>query len=70
MNKGMGLNAIDANLDLVPFDSISNPGKSVRDNNPITRLASQNRKPNVNAGNMRPEIDSFFIDRNDVKSKQ
>lgn len=40
MNKGMGLNAIDANLDLVPFDSISNPGKSVRDNNPITRLAS------------------------------
>jgi hypothetical protein len=34
-----GLNNIDANLDLVPFDSISNPGGTAKDTNPITRLA-------------------------------
>jgi hypothetical protein len=33
-----GLNNLDANLDLQPFDSISNPARSTRDQNPITRL--------------------------------
>ena len=66
-NKPRGLNNLDANLDLAPFDSISNPNKSARETNPITRLAAQNRK--VIGGNMRPEIDSFYNDRTDVRNK-
>ena len=70
LNKVKGLNALDANLDLVPFDSISNPGRSVRENNhPITRLASNNRRIVAAGGNARPEIDSFYNDRNDVRAK-
>lgn len=73
-NKIRGLNNLDANLELAPFDSISNPGRSARDsglNNPITRIAANNKKPlNLIGGNARPEIDSFYLDRNDVKYKQ
>lgn len=70
--KPRGLGALDANLDVAPFDSISNPNRSAGGpNNPVTRLASL-RKPAVGgpvAGNMRPEIDSFYNDRNDVVNK-
>jgi hypothetical protein len=62
-----GLNAIDQNLDLVPFDSISNPNRSVRGGaNPNSKLPKQSVNPMV-GGQMRPEIDSFYNDRNDVK---
>jgi hypothetical protein len=64
------LNAIDANPDLAPFDSISNPNRSVRgENNP----SLNQRRPVVPINNgisARPEMDSFYMDRNDVKYKQ
>jgi hypothetical protein len=42
----------------------------VKDSNPITRLARRANNGTVGApGQMRPEIDSFYNDRNDVKAK-
>ncbi len=65
--KVRGLQQIDQNLDLQPFDSISQANKSINgQSNPITRLAQQ-RKPGTNN---RPEIDSFYMDRQDVQNKQ
>lgn len=66
---GGAFNNLDANLDLIPFDSISNPGRTAKDTNPITRLAQLQRTGGVSGG-MRPEIDSFYADRQDVKAKQ
>ena len=73
MPRGYGMpggafNNLDANLDLIPFDSISNPGRTAKDTNPITRLAQAQRTGN--SGGMRPEIDSFYADRQAVKTKQ
>jgi hypothetical protein len=63
-----GLNTLDANLDVAPFDSISNPGKSQRENVPVSRISNTNKKTlNIIGGSARPDIDSFYLDRNDVK---
>ena len=59
-----GLNRVDANLDLVPFDSVSNPNKSVRQES-VTRQAALNRK--LIQGGIRPEMDSFYKDREDIR---
>ena len=69
-----GLNQLDANLDVSPFDSISNPNRSITgENNPGGRLggASLNqRRPVVPINSSaRPEMDSFYMDRNDVRVK-
>ena len=71
-----GLNQLDANLDVAPFDSISNPNRSFTgENNPAGRTgpggASLNQRRAVVPinGSARPEMDSFYMDRNDVRVK-
>lgn len=70
-----GLNQLDANLDVAPFDSISNPNRSFTgENNPAGRAgggASLNQRRAVVPinGSARPEMDSFYMDRNDVRVK-
>jgi hypothetical protein len=70
---------LDANLDVAPFDSISNPNRSVTgENNPRGGGGGSlnQRRPVVpiNGGvgqpSARPEMDSFYMDRNDVRTKQ
>ena len=63
-----GLNALDANLDLVPFDSVSNPNQSVRMDNPTDRVGTVTKKI-LNAGSRRPDMDSFYKDREEIRQK-
>ena len=66
---------MDANLDVAPFDSISNPNRSFTgENNPAGRAGggvslNQRRAVVPINGSARPEMDSFYMDRNDVRVK-
>ena len=65
--RGAGLNNIDANLDLVPFDSVSNPNRSVRHESVGRGGAPPLLNRKLNGGGLRPEMDSFYQDRDDIK---
>jgi hypothetical protein len=56
--RGGGLNNLDANLDVKPFDSVSNPNKSVRHESAGRMMAAN--KPILNAGTFKPEMESFY----------
>jgi hypothetical protein len=60
-----GLNNLDAHLDLQPFDSVSNPNKSVRHESAGRHGAIINKR--LMGGGLRPEMDSFYQDREDIK---
>lgn len=60
------LNSIDANLELLPFDSVSNPNKSVRYDS-VGRQGALNKK--LMGGGLRPEMDSFYKDREDIRQR-
>ena len=58
------LSTLDHNLELAPFDSVSNPNKSVRHES-VGRMGMLNKK--LAGGGLRPEMDSFYKDREDIK---
>ena len=54
---------MDANLDIIPFDSVSNPNRTKRfDSRGRVEAAMGNR-----GGGMKPEMDSFYRDREEIK---
>jgi len=64
-----GLNGIDANLEVAPFDSVSNPNKSMRYESVGRQGSAINRKL-MGGGGLRPEMDSFYQDRDEIKQRQ
>lgn len=62
------LNNLDANLELQPFDSVSNPNKSVRYDS-VGRQGALNKRL-MGGGGLRPEMDSFYKDREDIRQRQ
>ena len=67
--RGGGLNGVDANLEVAPFDSVSNPNKSVRLESAGRQGSAINRKL-MGAGGLRPEMDSFYQDRDEIRQRQ
>jgi hypothetical protein len=49
-----GLNQIDANTDIIPYDSVSNPNNTRRFDS-VGRLGGI-----INKGGLRPDMDSFY----------
>jgi hypothetical protein len=54
----------------VPFDSVSNPNRSVRHESVGRGGIPPILNKKLNGGGLRPEMDSFYQDRDDIKQRQ